>query len=164
MTLEPVSGPRRTRAGLEPGLKWNERRAVRGVRLRRPDVSTAWTVTHSGDSRAHASGQIIRERVHYGWNWLKFKQNLPPAIFHKNVPKMMILTQPDIYLEVFSWFQLISADFDCFSLNSEVLTNFAYNPSSKLMFSPVTSVSVMKISWYQLILDKICFLTAFDSF
>ena len=42
--------------------------------------------------------------------------------------------------------QLISADFDCFSLNSEVLTNFAYNLYSKLMFSPVTSVSVMKIS------------------
>ena len=106
----------------------------------------------------------LTKEIHYGWNWLKFKQKLPPAIFHKNVPKMMILTQLDIYLEVFSWFQLISADFDCFSSNSEVLTNFAYNPSTKLMFSPVTSVSVMKISWYQPILDKICALTAFDSF
>ena len=47
---------------------------------------------------------------------------------------------------LFRGIQLISADFDCFSLNSEVLTNFAYNPSTKPMFSSVTSVSVMKIS------------------
>ena len=43
---------------------------------------------------------------------------------------------------LFRGIQLISADFDCFSSNSEVLTN----PFTKPMFSPVTSVSVMKIS------------------
>ena len=38
VTPEPVTGPRRTSGGLEPGLKWNEQRAVRGVRLPRPDA------------------------------------------------------------------------------------------------------------------------------
>ena len=39
VTPEPVTGPRRTSGGLEPGLKWNERRAVRGVRS---EVTKAW--------------------------------------------------------------------------------------------------------------------------
>ena len=58
--------------------------------------------------------QWIVRLEHYGWNWLKFGQKLPRAICHKNVPKMMILTQVNIYPMKFSWFQLISADFDCF--------------------------------------------------
>ena len=97
-----------------------------------------WELVHSADAALWVEFAEIQTKV-------------APGNFPQKCPK-----NDDSHTTryLFGGIQLISADFDCFSLNSEVLTNFAYNPSTKPMFSPVTSVSVMKISWYQLILEK----------